>query len=133
MAGIVFSYSLLNDIITISFLSGLYFKLKKFVQFLSKYYIIKRFCNGGINLMVFGYYLFSLTTETSWSWLNFTLMALCLTSVMAEIYLIGMFFKVRQPDSPPKPPQDLKIQTAFKIVNLKEEVKATAATAAASA
>ena len=83
--------------------------------------------------MVFGYYLFSLTTETSWSWLNFTLMALCLTSVMAEIYLIGMFFKVRQPDSPPKPPQDLKIQTAFKIVNLKEEVKATAATAAASA
>jgi len=133
VAGIVFSYSLLNDIITISFLSGLYFKLKKFVQLLSKYYIIKRFCNGGINLMVFGYYLFSLTTETSWSWLNFTLMALCLTSVMAEIYLIGMFFKVRQPDSPPKPPQDLKIQTAFKIVNLKEEVKATAATAAASA
>jgi len=80
--------------------------------------------------MIFGYYLFSSATESSWSWLTFTLMMLCLTSLIAEIYLICIFFKTRQPNSEPKPPQDLKIQTAFKIVNLKEEVKATAAASA---
>jgi len=130
VAGIVFSYALVNDIITISFLSGLYFKLGNFVSFLSKYYILKRFCNGGINLLIFGYYVFSLATEPSWSWLTFLLMLLCLTSVIAEIYLIIMFFKLRQPQAETKPPGDLKIQTAFKIVNLKEDVKATAAASA---
>merc|ERR1711997_71978 len=132
VAGIVFSYALLNDLITISFLSGLYFKLGNFVKFLSKYYIVKRICNGAINLLIFGYYVFSLASESSWSWLTFLLMMLCLTSVLAEVYLVIKFFKHRQPNSEPTPPQDLKIQTAFKIVDLKESVKATA-TAAASA
>lgn len=132
VAGIVFSYALLNDLITICFLSGLYFKLGNFVKLLSKYYIVKRICNGAINLLIFGYYVFSLATEPSWSWLTFLLMMLCLTSVLAEVYLVIIFFKHRQPNSEPTPPQDLKIQTAFKIVNLKESVKATA-TAAASA
>lgn len=132
VAGIVFSYALLNDLITICFLSGLYFKLGNFVKLLSKYYIVKRICNGAINLLIFGYYVFSLTNETSWSWLTFMLMMLCLTTVLAEVYLVVMFFKQRQANSEPAPPQDLKIQTAFKIVNLKESVKATA-TAAASA
>merc|ERR1711997_543894 len=132
VAGIVFSYALLNDLIAICFLSGLYFKLGNFVKFLSKYYIVKRICNGAINLLIFGYYVFSLTNETSWSWLTFMLMMLCLTTVLAEVYLVVMFFKQRQPNSEPTPPQDLKIQTAFKIVDLKESVKATA-TAAASA
>jgi len=131
-AGIVFSYALLNDLITICFLSGLYFKLGNFVKLLSKYYIVKRICNGAINLLIFGYYVFSLATEPSWSWFTFLLMMLCLTTVLAEVYLVMMFFKHRQPDSQPTPPQDFKIQTAFKIVNLKENVKATA-TAAASA
>merc|ERR1711923_350279 len=40
VAGIVFSYALLNDLITICFLSGLYFKLGNFVKLLSKYYIV---------------------------------------------------------------------------------------------
>merc|ERR1711997_1345828 len=132
VAGIVFSYALLNDLITICFLSGLYFKLGNFVKLLSKYYIVKRICNGAINLLIFGYYVFSLTNETSWSWLTFMLMMLCLTTVLAEVYLVVMFFKQRQANSEPTPPQDLKIQTAFKIVDLKESVKATA-TAAASA
>ena len=132
VAGIVFSYELLNDLITICFLSGLYFKLGNFVKFLSKYYIVKRICNGAINLLIFAYYVSSLVSEPSWSWFTFLLMMLCLTSVLAEVYLVIMFFKQRQPNSEPTPPQDLKIQTAFKIVNLKENVKATA-TAAASA
>ena len=132
VAGIVFSYALLNDLITICFLSGLYFKLGNFVKFLSKYYFVKRVCNGAINLLIFGYYVFSLVTQSSWSWFTFLLMMLCLTTVLAEVYLVFMFFRHRQPDSQPTPPQDLKIQTAFKIVNLKESVKATA-TAAASA
>ena len=123
---------MINDLITIAFLSSLYFKLGNVVKSLSKYYILKRFFNGGINLVIFGYYTFSLATESTWSWLTFTLMMLCLTSVLAEVYLVIMFFKQRQPNSEPTPPQDLKIQTAFKIVNLKENVKATA-TAAASA
>jgi len=130
VAGIVFSYALLNDLITISFLSGLYFKLGNFVKFLSKYYIVKRICNGAINLLIFGYYVFSLASESSWSWLTFLLMMLCLTSVLAEVYLVIKFFKHRQPNSEPTPPQDLKIQTAFKIANLKESVKATASAAA---
>merc|ERR1711997_353449 len=132
VAGIVFSYALLNDLITICFLSGLYFKLGNFVKLLPKYYIVKRICNGAINLLIFGYYGFSLSTEPSWSWFTFLLMMLCLTTVLAEVYLVMMFFKHRQPDSQPTPPQDFKIQTAFKIVDLKESVKATA-TAAASA
>merc|ERR1711953_937159 len=132
VAGIVFSYELLNDLITICFLSGLYFKLGNFVKFLSKYYIVKRICNGAINLLIFAYYVSSLVSEPSWSWFTFLLMMLCLTSVLAEVYLVIIFFKQRQPNSEPTPPQDLKIQTAFKIVNLKENVKATA-TAAASA
>ena len=132
VAGIVFSYALLNDLITICFLSGLYCKLGNFVKLLSKYYIVKRLCNGVINLLIFGYYVSSLVTESSWSWLTFLLMMLCLTTVLSEVYLFIMFFKHRQPNSEPSPPQDLKIQTAFKIVNLKESVKATA-TAAASA
>jgi len=130
VAGIVFSYALINDILTIAFLSGLYFKLGKFVQFLSKYYIFKRFLNGGVNFLILGYYVFTLATESAWSWLTFILMVLCLTSVLAELYLIAMFFKLRQQNSEPKPPPNLKIQTAFKIFNLKEEVKATAAASA---
>ena len=121
---------MINDLITIAFLSGLYFKLGKFVKFLSKYYILKRFLNGGINFLILGYYVFSLATEPAWSWLTFILMMICVTSVIAEIYLIAMFFKLRQPNSEPKPPQNLKIQTALKIVKLKEEVKATAAASA---
>ena len=124
---------MINDLLTICFLSGLYFKMENFVKFLSKYYIAKRFCNCGINLLIFGYYVFCLVTESSWSWLSFLLMMLCLTTVLAELYLVIMFFKLRQPNSEPTPPQDLKIQTAFKIVNLKESVKATASAAAASA
>lgn len=130
VAGIVLSYALINDLITIAFLSSLYFKLGNVVKSLSKYYILKRFFNGGINLVIFGYYTFSLATESTWSWLTFTLMMLCLTSVMAEIYLIVMFFKHRQPNSQPAPPADLKIQTAVKIVKMKEEVKAVAAASA---
>merc|ERR1711997_185610 len=133
VAGVVFSYALLNDLITICFLSGLYFKLGNFVKLLSKYHIVKRLCNGAINLLIFGYYVFSLATEPSWSWLTFLLMMLCLTTVLAELYLVIIFFKFRQPNSEPTAPQDLKIQTAFKIVNLKESVKATASAAAASA
>ena len=121
---------MINDLITIAFLSSLYFKLGNVVKSLSKYYILKRFFNGGINLVIFGYYTFSLATEPAWSWLTFTLMMLCLTSVMAEIYLIVIFFKHRQPNSQPAPPADLKIQTAVKIVKMKEEVKAVAAASA---
>merc|ERR1711953_28170 len=87
VAGIVFSYALLNDLITICFLSGLYFKLGNFVKLLSKYYIVKRLCNGVINLLIFGYYVSSLVTESSWSWLTFLLMMLCLTTVLSEVYL----------------------------------------------
>ena len=86
VAGIVFSYALLNDLITICFLSGLYFKLGNFVKLLSKYYIVKRICNGAINLLIFGYYVFSLVTQSSWSWFTFLLMMLCLTSVLAEVH-----------------------------------------------
>ena len=56
VAGIVFSHALLNDLITICFLSGLYFKLGNFVKFLSKYYIVPPICNGAIYLLILVYY-----------------------------------------------------------------------------
>ena len=56
VAGIVFSHALLNDLITICFLSGLYFKLENFVKFLSKYYIVPSICNGAIYLLILVYY-----------------------------------------------------------------------------
>ena len=69
VAGIVFSYELLDDLLTICFLSGLYFKLSNFVKLLSKYYIVtsRDSATGAINLLVFGYQVFSLATESSWS------------------------------------------------------------------
>ena len=70
--------------------------------------------------------------EPSGSWLTFLVMMLCLNYVLAEVYIVIKFFKQRQPNNEPTPPQDLKIQTAFKIANLKESVKATASAAASA-
>merc|ERR1719192_265802 len=60
VCGVVFSYVLLDDVIVISFIAGLYFKMDKFGKVLTKYGWVRRFCLVCIDLLLAGYYTYTI-------------------------------------------------------------------------
>ena len=52
VGAIVFSYVILEDLVVISFVAGLYFKMNKFVKLLTKYSWIRRVCVICIDLLL---------------------------------------------------------------------------------
>ena len=52
VGAIVFSYVILDDLVVISFVAGLYFKMNKFVKLLTKYSWIRRVCVICIDLLL---------------------------------------------------------------------------------
>merc|ERR1712079_465655 len=137
VCGVVFSYVLLDDVIVISFIAGLYFKMDNFVKVLTKYSWVRRFCHVCIDLLLAGYYTYTILLR-GYAGYRLTLLALCLGAGAANAYVMYKqvcqpgTFKIRNLDEM-DPPEDVKIQTAFKIVNMKADVKEAANTAAASA
>ena len=90
----------------------------------------------GLILQV-GFYLYRLTTGSS-GHVTASLLGLCLGSALGNAYVLykqiykPKTFKMRNLEEI-EPPKDLKIQTAFKIVKMKADVKDYANTAAGSA
>ena len=84
-----------------------------------------------------GYYLYCLTSGRS-GHITASLLGLCLGSALGNAYALykqicqPKTFKMRNLEEL-EPPKDLKIQTAFKIVKMKADVKDYANTAAGSA
>lgn len=136
VGAIVFTYVFLDDLLVISFVTGLYFKKDKFVKFLTKYSWVRRVCQLCIDLLLVGYYLYLLTTGSGH--VAGSLLGFCLVSALGNAYVLyrqlcqPKTFKMRNLEEL-EPPKDLKIQTAFKIVKLKADVKDYANTAAGSA
>jgi len=136
VGAIVFSYVILEDLVVISFVAGLYFKMNKFVKLLTKYSWIRRVCVVCIDLLLVGYYLYLLANGSGHVALS--LLCLCLGSALGNVYVLykqicqPKTFKMKNLEEL-EPPKDLKIQTAFKIVKLKADVKDYANTAAGSA
>merc|ERR1712025_528709 len=79
VAGVVFSYILLDDILCISFIAGLYFKLDKFVKTLTKYSWIRTLCYVFID----GYYVYSIITY-GFAQYKITLLGICIGSAFAN-------------------------------------------------
>jgi len=137
VGAIVFIYVILDDLVVISFVTGLYFKMDKFVKVLTKYSWVRRVCCICIDLLLVGYYLYCLTTRGS-GHVTASLLGLCLGSALANAYVLykqicqPKTFKMKNLEEL-EPPKDLKIQTAFKIVKMKADVKDYANTAAGSA
>ena len=52
VGAIVFTYVFLDDLLVISFVTGLYFKKDKFVKLLTKYSWIRRVCQLCIDLLL---------------------------------------------------------------------------------
>ena len=83
-----------------------------------------------------GYYLYLLANGSGHVALS--LLCLCLGSALANVYVLykqicqPKTFKMKNLEEL-EPPKDLKIQTAFKIVKMKADVKDYANTAAGSA
>ena len=61
VGAVVFIYVLLDDLLVISFVAGLYFKMEKFVKTLTKYSWARRVCQICIDLLLVGYHLISLS------------------------------------------------------------------------
>merc|ERR1711884_21849 len=137
VCGVVFSYVLLDDVIVISFIAGLYFKMDKFVKVLTKYSWVRRLCHVCIDLLLAGYYTYTILSR-GYAGYRLTLLALCLGAGAANAYIMYKqvcqpgTFKIRNLDEM-EPPEDVKIQTAFKIVKMKADVKEAANTSASSA
>merc|ERR1712079_620758 len=112
-----------DDVIVISFIAGLYFKMDKFVKVLTKYSWVRRFCHVCIDMLLAGYYTYTILLR-GYAGYRLTLLALCLGAGAANAYVMYKqvcqpgTFKIRNLDEM-DPPEDVKIQTAFKIVNMK--------------
>ena len=61
VGAVVFIYVLLDDLLVISFVAGLYFKMEKFVKTLTKYSWLRRVCQICIDLLLVGYHLIILS------------------------------------------------------------------------
>jgi len=137
VAGVVFSYVLLDDVVCISFIAGLYFKLDKFIKTLTKYSWIRDVCYIFIDALIAGYYVYSLITY-GYVQYKITLLGICIGSAIANAFVL--YKKVCKPQTfkmknleEMEPPKDFKIQTAFKIIKMKDDVRSIANTAAACA
>merc|ERR1712227_1154856 len=137
VAGVVFSYVLLDDVVCISFIAGLYFKLDKFIKTLTKYSWIRDVCYIFIDALIAGSYVYSLITY-GYVQYKITLLGICIGSAIAQAFVL--YKKVCKPQTfkmknleEMEPPKDFKIQTAFKIIKMKDDVRSIANTAAACA
>jgi len=137
-AGVVFSYVILEDIVVISFIAGLFFRLNKIVKIMSKYWWIRLFLTVVIDLLCASYYIYSIMNyDHSNSTIHTTISLLSATVIGAFIngfYLYKVLcqpktFKMKSLEEIPPPP-NAKIQTALKIMKMKEDVKSVAAASA---
>ena len=63
VGAVVFIYVLLDDLLVISFVAGLYFKMEKFVKTLTKYSWVRRLCHVCIDLLLAGYYTYTILSR----------------------------------------------------------------------
>ena len=115
----VFSYQILDDILNISLIVGLYFSLEKTVKVIVKYSFISMICGFLIHLMIFIYRII-LVIKFGSDMIDVIMMALC---VLASLYYLTLFvnqikvkneWKLKNLDDQ-EPSKDTKIQMAFKI------------------
>lgn len=133
-AGVVFSYVILEDIVVISYIAGLYFKLNKLVKILSKYWWIRLFLSVVMHLLCASYYIYNMVIDGHSPERLSLMAAMIIGALINGFYLYRVLFqpktfKMKSLDEIPPPP-NMKIQTAIKIMKMKEDVKSVAAASA---